>query len=444
MRAARWLTLVMLWVFTSLAAGAAPHQNPFKGLRDPSKDRHEVKLLSTPPGARVYDQMRNLIGVTPTTAQLNRYVSIPLTFELDGWSAPPVYTGLDSLPNQPPSKTPALNVIDVKMTPVGLMPAIRWWVVSHPLGAALSLLFVCAIPAGLMWRVKKREQMLQDEIVQAHLEGPVVVGSKIGDYEVVASLGEGSFSQVYRVRHLQHGDEFAMKLLKQDMLANDVTARFAREMELGRDMVHPNLVRVYGFGEHRGAPYLVMELLHGETLAARVERAPMSIEEALSLFTQICAAMHFAHDHNVVHRDLKPENIMLLDDGTLRVMDFGIAKMLNREKLTATGTALGTPLYMSPEHLNSKKLDARSDVYSLGVILYEMLTGRPPFSGDDPMKVISSHLSRKPPSPRAIRPAISPELEALVLRMLEKTPQRRFASVGEVERALRLLQGAAL
>ena len=168
-------------------------------------------------------------------------------------------------------------------------------------------------------------------------------------------------------------------------------------MAVGRDVQHPNLVRVYGYGQRHQVPYIVMELLNGQTLEERLKQGPLSLGEALRIFIQVGEGVGFAHQHGIIHRDLKPENIMIEPDGLVRIMDFGIARHLNQKKLTMSGAALGTPLYMSPEHVESSKVDARSDIYSLGVILFEMLAGHPPFTGESTIAMISAHLRKPPP-----------------------------------------------
>jgi serine/threonine-protein kinase len=214
--------------------------------------------------------------------------------------------------------------------------------------------------------------------------------------------------------------------------------RFTREAEIGRTLHHPNVIRVLEHGQVEGVPFLAMELLPGETLQARIERrGAMAPRDAAAVVVQIAEALDYAHSKGVVHRDLKPSNVMVLADGTAKVMDFGIARARRFEGLTVTGAFLGSPDYIAPEAIEGGDIDARSDLYSLGVTFYEALTGRRPFSADTPFAVLRMHLSQPPAPPSSLRPDVPPELERMVLRLLSKAPADRFESAEELVRQLR-------
>jgi serine/threonine-protein kinase len=251
----------------------------------------------------------------------------------------------------------------------------------------------------------------------------------------------------------------AIKVLKNEHIASEEhVKRFAREAKAASKLRHPNTIRIFDFGSHTDhALYLAMEFLEGDTLAARLDRdSLLSAEQVGHIISQVCHSLTEAHEHGIIHRDLKPENIMLLSvpgvDDFVKVLDFGIAATLaesgdNDEKLTEMGMIMGTPTYMSPEQALGKPLDARSDIYALGVLMYEALTGKVPFEGDQPMNVLVRHINDPPVEPNKCNPDanIPAALERLVLRCLEKDPRHRPQTTaelaGEIERALQNPEG---
>jgi serine/threonine protein kinase len=214
--------------------------------------------------------------------------------------------------------------------------------------------------------------------------------------------------------------------------------RFLREAEIGRTLNHPNIVRILERGDVGRVPYFTMELLPGETLQELIAReGAVTPRRAVAIAVQVAEALDFAHSKGVVHRDLKPSNVMLLPDGTVKVMDFGIARARRFEGMTATAAFLGTPNYVAPEMIDGRGTEPRSDLYALGLILYELLTGRTPFSGDSPFAILKKHCTEEPPPPSSLQPGVPAELEAIVLQLLRKDPAERPASAEDLVVTLR-------
>ncbi len=268
----------------------------------------------------------------------------------------------------------------------------------------------------------------------------------INDYELGALIGEGGMGAVYRAHHKAIDKTIAVKFLHKALAADPVNVqRFRQEVKAASLLTHPNLVAVYDSGiAADGTPYLVMDHIDGETLDEVLRReAFISTEYFLDLFIQIAEALVHAHSKGVVHRDLKPSNIMLIkanDQDLVKVLDFGIARVLQRgeeataARLTTTGAVLGSPVYMSPEQCLGRSIDERSDVYSLGAVMYHALTGQPPFVGEGPVELIVQHVHDKVRAPSKLRPDLKVpfELENLVLTALEKSPDKRQQSVQQI------------
>ena len=266
---------------------------------------------------------------------------------------------------------------------------------------------------------------------------PSVLGER---YEIGGVLGRGGMAEVHRGRDLRLGREVAVKVLRQD-LARDPSSqvRFRREAQAAASLNHPAIVAVYDTGEDRtttgATPYIVMEYVEGETLRDVLRReGRLSPERAMSLAADICAALDFSHRNGIVHRDVKPGNVMITPQGTVKVMDFGIARAVSDSAATMTSTAavIGTAQYLSPEQARGEGVDARSDVYSAGCLLYELATGTPPFTGDSPVAVAYQHVREDPRTPSSINPEIPPELDAILLKAMSKNPANRYQSAADM------------
>ena len=261
-----------------------------------------------------------------------------------------------------------------------------------------------------------------------------------GRYTLQALLGHGGMGEVWRGADQELGRPVAIKVLRDHLPDPELAGRFWREARIAARLQHPGITVIHDVGSDDGHLFIVMELLHGRDLAAMLSEAPagLSLDAAVSLTLQAAEALQAAHAGHVVHRDLKPANLLVLDDGLLKICDFGIAWAVDSTShLTATGQAIGTPAYMSPEQCMGQQVDTRSDLYSLGCVLYELLTGQPPFAGGQPLAIMSQHLNAEPAAPRSIRPDIPPGLEHLVLELLAKDPARRPAGADRVIAALR-------
>jgi serine/threonine-protein kinase len=258
-----------------------------------------------------------------------------------------------------------------------------------------------------------------------------------GRYRVLRRLGSGGMADVYLVEDQQLGRRVALKLLYR-RLAEDVqfVERFRREASSAAQLQHPNIVSIFDRGEWDGTYYIAMEYIEGPTLKEIVrERGPAPPDAAIDVVLQILRAARFAHQRGVVHRDIKPHNVLIDEEGRVKVTDFGIARAGSSD-MTETGSIMGTAQYLSPEQAQGKPVDARSDLYSIGIVLYELLTGRVPFDAESAVTVALKQVSEAPIPPREIDPAIPPALEGVVLRAMEKDPARRFADADEFIEAL--------
>ncbi|MGE0788770.1 MAG: protein kinase [Sandaracinaceae bacterium] len=286
------------------------------------------------------------------------------------------------------------------------------------------------------------------EGIEDPLEGGAdpLLGRVIAErYKIEELLGRGGMGVVYRVEHVRIGKLMAMKLLHGALVREkDVIKRFKREAEAVSRLDHPNTVQVFDFGQSEGMMYLVMEYLPGRDLGQIVkDEGALDFSRVARIAVQVCGSVAQAHDLGIVHRDLKPENIMVLEEGPtddyVKVLDFGLAKLRESEEhaeksITRAGSILGTPYYMAPEHIRGENVDARSDVYAMGALIYKAITGVPPFWATTPVGVLTMHLTEpvEPPSARAPKRDIPPEADTILLRALEKDPRDRYQSMSDL------------
>ncbi|MBO0777573.1 MAG: serine/threonine protein kinase [Ktedonobacteraceae bacterium] len=277
-------------------------------------------------------------------------------------------------------------------------------------------------------------------------EGKLIAGR----YEIREHIATGGMASVFKTWDHRVERIVAIKVLR-SLDKNDLRAveRFRREARAAAALAHPNAVTIYDFVEEMGQYFLVMEYIHGPTLKQLIaQRRHLQAREALEIAAQVCAVLQVAHARGFIHRDIKPQNIMLawgggnmggLSDGGawVKLTDFGIVRVAEDAGLTNSGIVLGTADYLSPEQARGETLNASSDLYSLGVVMFEMLTGRPPFVGPTAVSIAMQHASANPPSPRQFSPSIAPAVEQLVLRTLQKEPEDRFSSAAEMQQALR-------
>jgi serine/threonine-protein kinase len=271
-----------------------------------------------------------------------------------------------------------------------------------------------------------------------------LIGKTLGQYRIVERLGSGGMADVYKAYQPSLGRYVAVKILPA-VLSRDATfrARFEREARAVAQLRHPNVLTVFVTGEQDGITYIVMEYARGGTLKDRMAEPP-SLEETVDLIGRVGGALAYAHRRGVIHRDVKPTNVLLTEEGWPLLADFGLAKMIEGSTaLTASGVSVGTPEYMSPEQGQGLPVDHRTDIYSLGVVLYEMVTGQMPYTADTPMAVIVKHMTEPLPSPRALRPDLPVSIERVIVRAMAKAPEERYHSADEMAAALQdALRGA--
>jgi serine/threonine-protein kinase len=254
-------------------------------------------------------------------------------------------------------------------------------------------------------------------------------GAKLDQFRIVRAIGQGAYSEVFLAED-EAGRQVVLKCPHESIMGDVATFdRFRRELEISRHLDHPGIQHSIEFKADRSRPYMVMEYVDGETLRALLTREKkLTVDKAVDFGEQLASAMAYAHSRGVFHRDLKPENVLVTGDGHLVVTDFGVALMAGARRLTWRwfSTALGTPDYMSPEQIQGKRGDARSDVYAIGVMLYEMLAGRVPWDGDNALAVMSQHINAPVPPLHEFNPAVPPPIEGILRKCLRKVPDERY------------------
>jgi tetratricopeptide (TPR) repeat protein len=260
-----------------------------------------------------------------------------------------------------------------------------------------------------------------------------------GRYEIEAKVGQGGMAAVYRAKDVELGEVIALKIFLQVQETTEMLTRFKQELLLSRQLAHPNVVRLYDIGIHEGSRFISMELLSGRDLGDIIHRlrGPMEPLRAIKYLVQVCAGLQAAHERGIIHRDIKPDNFFVTTDERVKVMDFGIAKRQNTVGVTQMNFLAGTPAYISPEQITGfTTVSHLADIYSLGVVAYELLTGTIPFDAPETMPLLMMHLNSRPPLLREYNPELSADLEAIVLKLLEKEPTSRYQNCRELARAL--------
>lgn len=271
-------------------------------------------------------------------------------------------------------------------------------------------------------------------------------GAKIDHYEIIRLLGHGGMNRVYLALDTNNQQKVVLKFPNEDLIGNvAVFERYKREAEIGSRINHPHVQHLFNIDEERSDEYLVVEYIKGRTLREVMEDQPSQIfspVQALNIALQICDALAYCHEHGVFHRDIKPENIMIEEDGNVKIIDFGVALLEGARRVTwrgLTGT-VGTPDYMSPEQLKGERGTASSDIYAVGVLLYEMLCGHPPFEGENVFAVINQHATQDPPSILRYNSALSPELATVVMKAIRLDPEKRYKTIRDMIHDLRNLE----
>ncbi len=307
---------------------------------------------------------------------------------------------------------------------------------------------------------KQVDSLLACEDVASFLEEPPLgrmalsAGTRLGPYEILAPIGAGGMGEVYRARDTKLGREVAIKVLPEEFTQHpQKLARFEREARLLASLNHPGIATLYEVEEAEGKPFLVMELVEGETLAERIARGPLPVDEALTLSQQIAEALEAAHEKGVIHRDLKPANIKVDPEGHVKVLDFGLAKAFADEvpeselsasptlsrDATKAGVILGTAAYMSPEQAKGKTVDKRTDIFSFGIVLYEMLTGKRAFAGEDVSEVLAGIIKMEPDW-KAVPSDLDPRIRSLLHRCLKKDHKKRLRDIGDVRNEIDVIR----
>jgi hypothetical protein len=340
---------------------------------------------------------------------------------------------------------PSLGASPVVLKPKTFGKAAALWL-SRNAGILVMIAIILILPgiflamktAGMK---KEREKWKNWEALKADVDQKDPMFNRIiGNYVIIEKIGEGGMATVYTAvpeAGRSKTEMVAIKVLKvKKEEEGEFFRRFRREVNILRNLSHPNILRVIDYGDQEGLLYIITEWIRGETLEKRIPERGLELADFQGIFSEILRAFEYAHQQGIVHRDVKGENIMITENGRIVVMDFGLAKGDHYSAITVDGTILGTPNYIAPELSRKKELDSRADQYSLGVLAFYMLTGHLPFTDESPFKVIYMHMEEPPPSLRESRPDLPEMLEKMVLKMMEKEPEKRFQNPAEIKEAL--------
>lgn len=420
-------------------------------------DRARVLVETFPPDARM-SYSTGVQRVDLTTAdkgfvfngQMQRAQRIDLFLTHPDFNdSEPIRINFDQLFGRPENQRESnLWVLpeNKRLQPRSALVAFRYWVQFNPLVAIpLCLLTLVGFGGTGAWAVHQKRRSarlarLDAYQASADTSDPLVM-ALIGGWRLVDRLGAGGMATVYKGvpdESLDEKEAVAIKVM-QEAISQDpeFRKRFEREVRVCKGLQHRNIVRVDDFGDHEGLLYLAMEFVPGTTLTEKVPKMEgLPPEQAMKYLAPIMDALEYAHEKTVVHRDLKPDNVMVTDTGRVVLMDLGLARSQDVSAVTQTGNAMGTPAYMPPEQITGAPPAPSADQYSLGVMMYEMMTGHRPFVGDDPMAVLFAHIQQSPPAPRQYRPDLPEAVEKVILRTLAKEPAYRFPSVADLRRNL--------
>ena len=289
-------------------------------------------------------------------------------------------------------------------------------------------------------KCKHCNEWLEDKETVLMKKDTTIIEAFAPKFEIIEKIAHGGEATVYKARKKNLDSIVALKIFNKNALEDDVNKSSISEARISAQLIHPNIIRVYDVDELLGYPYIEMEYIEGGTLREIIKkRGLFSDQEAIDIIKQILKGLSYAHKKKVIHRDIKSSNIMFRD-GLPLLMDFGIAKKVEGTMHTELGQVKGTPQYMSPEQAQGGKIDARSDIYSIGILIFEMLTGQVPFNADTPYGIIHKHISEPPQKPRSINSDITLSMEKLILKALSKNPRFRYKSCEEMIEALDLLE----
>lgn len=427
---------------------------PSRALRLDSALRNVV-FLTDPPGAEIfitlysYPQQPQAIGISgkPVIWDLSRYGRdhrYEIQFRLSHYRDRTVALESDGF------YTGRHHYYPASMQPIRLEPVIPVIIPLYYWGrnnTAASIILTLSITASMLVLIcgflvprnrrlkKKIEQLSRWETIAARVKkADSMNGYIVGSYRLVEKIAEGGMASVYRAVPKETLDEeksAAIKLMSEDISGDeDYCIRFKREMSITSIMDHPSILRIYDYGEQRGMLYLVMELAEGGTLKDQIPQHGLPLKRFYHLFKPVIEAIHYAHGRGIIHRDIKPENVLITGSGIVKVSDFGAAHLKHHS--TVTGETLGTPSYMAPEQVTSNQTDERTDQYSLGIMAYQMLTGKLPFQDEKTVSIVYKQVRETPLPPVSIRPDLPERIDTMVMQMLEKDPEKRFPSLKEV------------